>query len=173
MAWPPAALPTNRTNATPQQNTHPADHNALALAINDTVGKVQANDAILSGTGSGQMGRLGRVYGGVINGGAVTPGGGFRVTATLSVPAGGMYLVVYLVWIQSTAPINAQIKLFGTTSTTVAYRVPAETAVSACVSALSAGGDLSVNVENLGGTQIDTYSDPANHRFFAVGLVTP
>lgn len=38
MAWPPPSLPTNRTNATPQQNTHPADHNAQALAINDTVG---------------------------------------------------------------------------------------------------------------------------------------
>lgn len=41
MAWPPAALPTNRTNATPQQNTHPADHNAISLAINDTVTQLQ------------------------------------------------------------------------------------------------------------------------------------
>lgn len=37
MAWPPPVFPTNRTNATPQQDTHPADHNAIALAINDTV----------------------------------------------------------------------------------------------------------------------------------------
>jgi glucan-binding YG repeat protein len=42
MTWPPAALPTNRTNATPQQDTHPADHNAIAQAINDTVATVQA-----------------------------------------------------------------------------------------------------------------------------------
>jgi len=41
MAWPPAALPTNRTNASPQQDTHPADHNAIAQAINDTVAVVQ------------------------------------------------------------------------------------------------------------------------------------
>lgn len=40
MAWPPAPLPTNRTNATPQQNTHPGDHNAIAQAINDTVSHV-------------------------------------------------------------------------------------------------------------------------------------
>jgi hypothetical protein len=35
MAWPPPTLPINRTNATPQLDTHAADHNALALAIND------------------------------------------------------------------------------------------------------------------------------------------
>ena len=42
MAWPPPALPINRTNADPQQNTHPADHNALALAVNDTVARIKA-----------------------------------------------------------------------------------------------------------------------------------
>lgn len=42
MAWPPAGLPTNRTNATPQTNTHPADHNAVNAAMNDTVARVQA-----------------------------------------------------------------------------------------------------------------------------------
>src|SRR5258707_1040517 len=41
MAWPPPSLPTNRTNAAPQQDTHPADHNALALAMNDTVAQVK------------------------------------------------------------------------------------------------------------------------------------
>lgn len=37
MAFPPAVLPTNRTNATPQQDTHPADHNAVNAAVNDIV----------------------------------------------------------------------------------------------------------------------------------------
>lgn len=37
MAFPPPTLSTSRTNATPQQDNHPADHNALALAINDIV----------------------------------------------------------------------------------------------------------------------------------------
>jgi hypothetical protein len=41
MAWPPPTLPINRTDANPQQGTHPSDHNALALAINDTVAFVQ------------------------------------------------------------------------------------------------------------------------------------
>lgn len=40
MAWPPPVLPVNRTDATPQQGTHPADHNAANLAINDLVTKV-------------------------------------------------------------------------------------------------------------------------------------
>ena len=35
MAYPPPTLATNRTNATPQMDTHAADHNALALAVND------------------------------------------------------------------------------------------------------------------------------------------
>jgi hypothetical protein len=40
MPFPPPVLPINRTNATAQQDTHPADHNAAALAINDTVARV-------------------------------------------------------------------------------------------------------------------------------------
>lgn len=40
MAFPPSPLPVNRTNATPQQNTHPADHNAIGQAVNDTVTQV-------------------------------------------------------------------------------------------------------------------------------------
>ena len=40
MAWPPSVLPTNRTNATPQQDTHAADHNAHAQAINDIVTQI-------------------------------------------------------------------------------------------------------------------------------------
>jgi len=40
MAWPPGTLPTNRTNATPQTNTHPADHNAVNGAVNDIVNRV-------------------------------------------------------------------------------------------------------------------------------------
>ena len=40
MAWPPPVQATNRTNATPQLDTHVADHNAHALAINDLVAHV-------------------------------------------------------------------------------------------------------------------------------------
>lgn len=42
MAYPPPTLPTNRTNATAQQDTHPGDHNAVNLAMNDTVGRLNA-----------------------------------------------------------------------------------------------------------------------------------
>jgi len=37
MAYPPATLPTNKTNQTAQLDDHPAMHNALAAAINDIV----------------------------------------------------------------------------------------------------------------------------------------
>lgn len=40
MAWPPPVLPINRINATPQQNNHPADHNAVNQAVNDTVAEL-------------------------------------------------------------------------------------------------------------------------------------
>lgn len=42
MAWPPAVLPTNRTNATPQLDTHPSDHNNVNAAVNDIVAYIQA-----------------------------------------------------------------------------------------------------------------------------------
>lgn len=41
MAWPPPTLPTTRTNTTVSADTHPADHNAANLAINDIVGWVK------------------------------------------------------------------------------------------------------------------------------------
>lgn len=40
MAWPPPALPTTRANDTPQLDTHPADHNAVNLAVNDIVARL-------------------------------------------------------------------------------------------------------------------------------------
>jgi len=48
MAWPPPVLPINRTNATPQLDTHAADHNALAAAVNDITTKVSAIDAAVA-----------------------------------------------------------------------------------------------------------------------------
>src|SRR5881628_3132263 len=43
MPWPPPVLPINRTNAEPQQDTHPNDHNALAVAMNDTTDMLRLN----------------------------------------------------------------------------------------------------------------------------------
>jgi hypothetical protein len=41
MAFPPAALPSNRTDSTPQLANHASDHNAMALAIADLVAEIQ------------------------------------------------------------------------------------------------------------------------------------
>lgn len=52
MTFPPPALPTNRTNATARQDTHPGDHNAANAAINDltteAVARGQTIDAHVS-----------------------------------------------------------------------------------------------------------------------------
>lgn len=56
MAWPPATLPTNRTNATPQLDTHAADHNAHALAINDLVDRLNGRGIFLEGGAMQQPG---------------------------------------------------------------------------------------------------------------------
>jgi hypothetical protein len=45
MAWPPPLLPTNLSNATAQQDTHPAVHNAANLAINDLVAEARRTKA--------------------------------------------------------------------------------------------------------------------------------
>lgn len=45
MVWPPADLPTTRTDSTPQVTNHPADHNNVNLAMNDTTDEIQANNA--------------------------------------------------------------------------------------------------------------------------------
>lgn len=43
MPYPPAPLPLNRTNATPQQDNHPQDHNTISLGINDIVAELGPN----------------------------------------------------------------------------------------------------------------------------------
>lgn len=47
MPYPPPVLPTDRTNATPQQDVHPADHNAVNLAVNDIVNALGPRPAVL------------------------------------------------------------------------------------------------------------------------------
>jgi len=52
MAWPPGILPVNRTDSTPQQTTHAADHNAVNGAVNDTVTQLKTVSAALVRTGT-------------------------------------------------------------------------------------------------------------------------
>lgn len=82
MAFPPSPLPINRTNATPQSNTHPSDHNAIGAAVNDTVGVLnqvyKQGATTLSQTGPG--------------GGSLTGGGG---TPTLWITPGVITVPTY------------------------------------------------------------------------------
>jgi len=74
MAWPPGVLPINRTNAVPQNNTHPADHNAVNLAVNDIVTKI-----------TGDLELRGRFVLGGIAAGAIGPNLSLNTT-TIQVP---------------------------------------------------------------------------------------
>lgn len=49
MAWPPPTLATTRTNQDPQQDVHPADHNTLATALNDTVSRIDKTVSAMKG----------------------------------------------------------------------------------------------------------------------------
>jgi hypothetical protein len=48
-AWPPPTLPVNRSDSTPMQTTHAADHNQANQAINDIVAAVTAMNYELTG----------------------------------------------------------------------------------------------------------------------------
>ncbi len=45
MAFPPSALATDKTNATPVEDDHKDHHNAIAAAVNDTVTELVAHEA--------------------------------------------------------------------------------------------------------------------------------
>lgn len=50
MAWPPPTLPTTRTNTTVMTDTHPAEHNAVNLAINDIVTRISTAPPVAAST---------------------------------------------------------------------------------------------------------------------------
>jgi hypothetical protein len=167
MAWPPPTLPTNRTNAVPQQDTHPADHNAANLAINDIVGH-------MTGTGASQGGNLGKLATGAPLTANIPIGGVMtRMTADLVLPAGGGYfLVVYNVLVLSTAALKFKCRLVGlpgpgyfesnlagATEGSVAFSMFAQ-----------AGATVSVHGINTGGGVVSCYADYSSHHLFAVGL---
>lgn len=178
MAWPPPVLPINRSNATAQQDTHPQDHNAANQAVNDTVTKVQGMDNLLTGTGTGGMGQLGRVVYGSYPGGTIAPGTEAEV-AYMTLPA-GLWLVCYTVMLTSAAPLVAGVKMFNVRQAnpfSAVYSAPLigpTAAITPTLALLSSGaGRVSVNVGNdRGGTgAVSCYADPTNHQLFAVGLV--
>lgn len=166
MAWPPPALPTNRTNATPQQDTHPADHNAVNLAMNDTVARVITNE--------GTLNSLVTISNGAIPSGDTIPGGTTTV-ATVTLPAAGNYLVNYIVTMLSTGAlaVNVSLRLAGINqfTNTVRSSLTQTTAlITVPVLAQAAGQVVDVQISNLGGAVVSTYADTTAHRLTAIRL---
>lgn len=76
MAWPPPVLPINQTNATPQLDTHAADHRAVNQAVNDIVTKL-----------GGDLDLRARIAFGTIGGGAIGPAQSMNTTM-IGIPGG-------------------------------------------------------------------------------------
>jgi hypothetical protein len=87
MAFPPPTLPTNRTNATPQIDTHPADHNAVNAAVNDTVGAVNGVLASVTALPRNQIVAYSRDTFSIVTGNVIGP------TASVTIRAGYKYTV--------------------------------------------------------------------------------
>lgn len=173
MAWPPAILPTNRTNATPQQDTHPQDHNAVNLAVNDTVVQVTNILDLLYG----RLGDVGTVIFGTTPAGDIAPGAE-RETASVTLQPGGMWMVTYLVTLSSLGAVKGGVKLFGTwwANPFLQYFNSPAGNVSMSISVLAPGGAsgtrVSTVVGNNGTETLSTFADPAFHAIYAVGLAS-
>lgn len=110
MAWPPGALPVNRTDATPQQTTHAADHNAIGGAVNDTVDQLKLTTAFAQTT-NGKVDTLTTKVGAITAAQplrSATGGAGVLSTVlsspvTLTLPDAGLYLIGYTLTIDPTA----------------------------------------------------------------------
>lgn len=161
MAWPPAALPTNRTNSTPQNITHPADHNAISAAINDIVGwgvnVVTPAALVRQGFGATQSGQA--VGAGVTavlawntvawqQGGAwIAPG---QSTHTVPAGAGGVYGIS--VTVSTNFPVSALswvlINIAGGTTRAMALPATGSGITLTTLVTLAAGAQFSVSVYN-------------------------
>jgi hypothetical protein len=158
MAFPPGVLPINRTDATPQQATHPADHNAISAAINDTVSTVVGMQAVQVRTGT-----VGNQTGQTVAPGAVVTLGWSSVSdpawgtsGVFTVPAGkaGVYAATLRVT-GPTMPANtfADVVLTVAGNVYAAFIPPAKTQVSICaVVAMDDGAQCFVQVYNPLGT---------------------
>jgi hypothetical protein len=50
MPYPPTVPPTGRTNATPQADNHPSDHNAISTALTDIINELGADPSLAYAT---------------------------------------------------------------------------------------------------------------------------
>jgi hypothetical protein len=168
MAWPPPVLPINRTDALYQQGNHPADHNAANVAINDVVAR-------LTGSGAGQLGRLGQLVLGAPVIGAAQPGGALtRMTQDMAIPAGGgQWLVWFNVLVSSTSALNFRMRMYGTVPPgNFDHEIGGPTSMSASFAFIApAGAAVSVYGINNGAAQVDFSNDGSTTALFAIGLV--
>lgn len=174
MAWPPPVLPTNRTNATPQQDTHPADHNAVNLAVNDTVAQVQGILSQLSSTGPGGFGNVGYIKYGQMVGGTAGPGGNVKIARSLILPA-GIWAVCYSVLLSSDNALIANCRIYNVASGffDMHCRQPAPTGTGTYTAVVPSvgGGEVSVDLmPQAGAGNVSAFSDNSNHSLFAIGL---
>lgn len=155
MAFPPGALPTNRSNTTPQQDTHPNDHNAISAAINDTVGAVLELQQ-----GVQRVGTVANQTGQTVSAGAVVQLGwssvsdpSFGAGPILTVPSGnkgGVYAASLRV-VGPTMPANAfaDVVLSFNGSNYAAFIPPGKSSISVCVvGSLDTGQQVFVQVYN-------------------------
>ena len=176
MAYPPAVLRTDQTNATPQQDAHPLDHAKANQAINDVVAHRRRPPKAADPADR----RQDRVR--------VVPGGehpaqlpGFRV-AHIDLPA-GLWLVHYDVCVFGNQAFGVSVQAVGGVSVSGtrthqyagAAIAPGQYAATGVRDLpLSTGpGTLAINIGlGLGpANPVNTYADPANHTIWAVGAV--
>jgi hypothetical protein len=156
MAWPPPLMPINRTDATPQQVDHPADHNTIAQAFNDLVPIIAAlQDRYLIAAGT--IGGAGAPAGPFING---TFELGRIVLPTVAFPTTVLAMVAHSSAFDAGTPatFTADIQSLATTGTaglgrsdpTVAGKYVGATLFAAYPVAAGAGGGFAARMSIVG-----------------------
>ena len=158
MAFPPGVLPINRTNATPQLNTHAADHNAVNQAVNDIVPQVQTllanKPAYWVGASQGGQSIAGKATATISWVAVNNAAWGNTSSPNLTVPAGGdgvYVMTARLMTVVPTEPDITAVSIFvGATQIAIGYlRSPYDgMTIAPIVVQLAAGNILSLSVYN-------------------------
>ena len=158
MAYPPPVLPVNQTNATPQADVHPLDHQRANQAINDIVA---------------HLANIGQVLSGTVTGGNVATD--TEATAASIVLPAGCWIVHYDVMVIGAGPFTLTVKRFGTaaglrTQKFQAVSSPGFFGVSLHVEDLARGPiTFSAVLGQTGTPTVSSYADPSNQQIWAVG----
>lgn len=159
MAFPPPTLPTTRSNTTVMTTTHPADHNAANLAINDlTAEAVKQTRSGFTANWSGTASNNAQ-----IPWAATANVGGWTVATSCVVPAGvtGLFAVTVRISYGAVPAASAAIALVisGITAFYVSHPSQQGGGVISAVVPLSAGQTMSVTVAPGVGTIAGTVAD--------------